>query len=82
VMRRLSTFPGAFDLASACAVGGGDDLDPAGVVDDLARLVAKSLVLAEVRDHEMHYRLTHVARAFATEKLIEHGEQDAHESRA
>ena len=45
----------------------------------LSRRGAKSLVLAEVRDHEMHYRLTHVARAFATEKLIEHGEQDPHE---
>jgi len=79
VMRRLSTFPGDFNLASACAIGVAGGMDPADVVDDLTRLVAKSLVLAEVRDHEMHYRLTHVARAFATEKLIEHGEQDPHE---
>ncbi|ARN21494.1 ATP-binding protein [Piscinibacter gummiphilus] len=80
VMRRLSTFPGAFSLASACAVSGACGMDPAAVVDHLARLIAKSLVLAEMRDHEMRYRLTHVARAFAAEKLIEHGEQDPHES--
>ncbi|MET0350084.1 MAG: winged helix-turn-helix domain-containing protein [Rhizobacter sp.] len=81
IMRRLSTFPGAFSLESACAAGGEDGLDAADVVDDLARLVAKSLVLAEARDHEMHYRLTHVARAFATEKRIEHGARHPHEPR-
>jgi len=80
LMRRLSAFPGAFSLGAACAVGRAGGMDPADVVDDLARLVAKSLVLAEMRDQEMHYRLTHVARAFAAEKMIEHGEQAPHGS--
>jgi predicted ATPase len=44
------------------------------VVEDVASLVAKSLLSAEPHDGEMQYRQAHVTRAFATEKLIEHGE--------
>jgi predicted ATPase len=74
VMRRLSTFAGAFSLESACAIGGAEDVDRATVVEVIASLAAKSLLTAEARDGEMQYRQAHVTRAFAMEQLIEHGE--------
>lgn len=74
IMRRLSTFSGAFSLASACVVGGGQDIPRATVVEGIATLVAKSLLSAEAWNGEMRYRQGQVARAFATQKLIECGE--------
>ena len=74
IMRRLSTFTGAFSLESACVIGGAVDIDRATVVEDITRLVAKSLLSAEPREGEMQYRQAHVTRAFAIEKLVEHGE--------
>jgi predicted ATPase/DNA-binding winged helix-turn-helix (wHTH) protein len=74
VLRTLSIFTGPFSLDSACVVGGANDLSRATVVDDVARLVAKSLVLARAGAGEMHYRLPHVTRAFALEELIANGE--------
>lgn len=41
IMRRLSIFAGAFNLASACAIAGDDRIDRVVVVEDLANLVAK-----------------------------------------
>ncbi|MDM0030115.1 ATP-binding protein [Variovorax saccharolyticus] len=83
VMRRLSTFAGAFSLESGCTIGGAGDLDRATVVEVIAGLAAKSLLAAEARDGEMQYRQAHVTRAFAMEKLIEHGElEDARRRQA
>ena len=74
IMRRLAIFVGAFSLESACVIGGAEDVDRATMVEDIASLVAKSLLSAEARHGEMLYRQSHVTRAFALEKLIEHGE--------
>jgi predicted ATPase/DNA-binding winged helix-turn-helix (wHTH) protein len=74
IMRRLATFSGSFNLESACAIGGAGDIERATVIEDVASLVAKSLLSAEASDGEMQYRQAHVTRAFAIEKLIEHGE--------
>ena len=45
------------------------------VTEDIARLVAKSLLHAEVCHGEMHYRQSHVTRAFLAGKVIESGER-------
>jgi predicted ATPase/DNA-binding winged helix-turn-helix (wHTH) protein len=74
VLRRLSAFAGAFSLESACIMGGAEDIDRATVVEDIASLVAKSLLSAEPCNGEMQYRQAHVTRAFALEKLVEHGD--------
>ena len=74
IMRRLSTFSAPFSLEAACIIGGAEDIDRATVVEDIASLVAKSLLSAEAREGEMQYRQAHVTRAFAMEKLIAHGE--------
>lgn len=81
VMRRLSVFTGAFSLELACAVGAGDGVDPGSVIEDVANLAAKSLLIATLRDGEMDYQLTNIARAFALEKLVASGEFESAQRR-
>ena len=76
ILSRLSVFAGAFTLASASAVAGGNDIDLVKVIDGVANLVAKSLLAAEPRDVELEYRLLDTTRSYALEKLAEHDELD------
>lgn len=69
IMRRLATFAGGFSLASACAVAAGEGLPCDRVVEDVASLVAKSLIATEPRDGGMEYRLLDTTRSYALEKL-------------
>jgi predicted ATPase/DNA-binding winged helix-turn-helix (wHTH) protein len=77
LMRRLSVFSGAFSLASACAIGTDDVVDRAGVVQDLAHLVAKSLVAAGARHSDVEYRLLDTTRAYCLGCLQASGEDQA-----
>jgi len=74
VLRQLSIFAGGFTLAAAGAVISNADMLASDVVDDVANLVAKSLVTADVVGAAVHYRLLETTRAYAREKLAEHGE--------
>ena len=47
VLERCSVFAGGFDLQSACAVAGSDDLDEYAILDVLDALVRKSLLVAD-----------------------------------
>jgi predicted ATPase/DNA-binding winged helix-turn-helix (wHTH) protein len=69
LMRRLATFAGGFSLASACAVASGEGLSRTQIVEDVASLVAKSLLATEPRDIGMEYRLLDTTRSYALEKL-------------
>jgi predicted ATPase/DNA-binding winged helix-turn-helix (wHTH) protein len=77
LMRRLATFAGAFSLASTCAVAADDRIDPSGVVEGLANLVAKSLVAVEAGDVEVEYRQLDTTRSYALEKLTANGELES-----
>ena len=77
VMRRLSVFAGAFSLESACAVAADEGIDRVRVVQDLANLVAKSLVAAGARDIEVEYRQLDTTRAYSIERLRVSGEEQA-----
>jgi predicted ATPase/DNA-binding CsgD family transcriptional regulator len=75
---RLSVFAGGFTLEAAEAVGAGDSIEEADVLDLLSRLVDKSLVMAEVTgDGGVRYRMLETVRQYAREKLEESGETDA-----
>jgi predicted ATPase/DNA-binding SARP family transcriptional activator len=92
VLRRLSVFSGGATPEAAqriCApeygAGAGKDAstgaskdpaEPGEVVDVVAALVDKSLVLAD-EDGGVRYRLLETMRAYAGERLAEAGEQDA-----
>jgi len=71
VLRRLAVFAGGFSLDAAEAVCGED------VLDDVAALVDKSLVVMDAGDGTARYRLLETVRQYARERLM-----DAQENRA
>jgi predicted ATPase/DNA-binding winged helix-turn-helix (wHTH) protein len=76
-LRRLSIFAGSFTLRAAAAVAADAVLPEGEIVDQVLELVAKSLIMADVRGADPHLRLFEATRAFARMKLAESGEADA-----
>ncbi|MBP2706910.1 tetratricopeptide repeat protein [Microbispora sp. RL4-1S] len=76
VFRRLAAFRGTFSLAAAEVVGAGRGVDRALVVDLVAGLVDKSLVLAAGQGAEHRYWMLETIRQYGERKLAESGEQD------
>lgn len=76
LFRRMAAFMGGFDLEAAQPVGGGGDVEPYQVLDQLSLLVDKSLVVAEDGTRGTRYRLLETVRQYALEKLGESGEAD------
>jgi len=76
VVRRLGVFVGSFDLDCAQRVAADETISDWAVLDHLAALVDKSLVVVE-QTVEPRYRLLETTRAFALERLHEAGETDA-----
>ena len=70
LLRHLSVFAGGFTLEAAQAVGAGDALDEVDVLNVLAQLVDKSMVLME----PPRYRLLETVRQYIQTKLLESGE--------
>lgn len=65
LFRRLSVFAGSFDLAAVESVCGFDPIDPLDVLDGLASLVDKSMVIAEPdRFGGTRYRLLETLRQY------------------
>ena len=72
VLCQLSVFAGAFTLTEASVVAE-TDLSAPVVVQGIASLVAKSLLLVDVGDAVVHYRMLDTTRAYARRKLAESG---------
>lgn len=92
LLRRLSVFVGGFTLSAAEAVcadplpHAGDvhesaALDASDMLDAVASLVDKSLVLAQSDSSGTRYRLLETVRQYGRERLIEAGELDTLECR-
>jgi predicted ATPase/class 3 adenylate cyclase/DNA-binding CsgD family transcriptional regulator len=81
LFRRLAVLMGGFDLEAARAVGGSGEVQRYQVLDLLALLVDKSLVVAENISGRTRYRLLETVRQYALEKLGECGEANAVRSR-
>ncbi|HEY1842345.1 MAG TPA: adenylate/guanylate cyclase domain-containing protein [Mycobacterium sp.] len=81
LFRRLAVFMGGFDLRAAEAVAAGSDVERYQVLDQLALLVDKSLVVAENNGTRTRYRLLETVRQYALEKLDQFGEADTFRSR-
>ena len=75
LFRRLGIFGSGFTLEGAIAVASDGELDEFGVLDILASLVDKSLVLAEPNGDSLRYRLLESTRMYASEKLSASGER-------
>ena len=69
-------FTGGWTLEAAEAVCGGDGIPEAEVLDHLAGLVDKSLVILEWPGDAGRYRMLETVRQYATERLAESGETD------
>jgi len=83
-LRRLSVFPGTFDLEAAEAVVGDVPTEPGlgfPVLDLISRLVEKSLVLAEDSGEQVRYRLLETLRDYGATRLAEAGETEATQRR-
>jgi predicted ATPase/DNA-binding CsgD family transcriptional regulator len=75
--RRLSVFAGGWTLEAAEAVCVGEGIDEGEVMDLLASLVDKSLVLVtEQRDGGVRYRMLETVRQYGREKLEGSGEAE------
>jgi predicted ATPase/DNA-binding winged helix-turn-helix (wHTH) protein len=74
VFRRLSVFADGFVLEAATAVAANVEIAASDVVDGVANLVAKSLVMIDASGATVRYRLLETTRAYAREKLAESGE--------
>src|SRR6266487_606990 len=75
LFNRLSAFPGLASLDAVRAVCADAALPAVEVLDNLARLIDKSLVQAEAATSELRYRLLELLRQYAGEKLAETGEE-------
>lgn len=83
-LRRLSVFPGTFDLEAAEAVVGDVQAEPGlgfPVLDIISHLVEKSLVLVEESGDQLRYRLLETLRDYGATRLAEAGEAEATQRR-
>ena len=76
LLDRCSVFAGGFDLQSACAVSGFDDVDDFAVLDLLDALVRKSLLIADRSSGRTRFSMLETIRQFAEEQLVARGEAD------
>jgi predicted ATPase/class 3 adenylate cyclase len=79
LFRRLAVFAGGFTLEAAEAVGVGGALERSAVLDLLAQLVEKSLVVVDREGGR--YRLLETVRQYAEQRLEESGDGPAARSR-
>jgi predicted ATPase/transcriptional regulator with XRE-family HTH domain len=81
LLRRLSVFSGRWTLEMAEDVCSGSGIDRDEVLDVLAQLVDKSMVLVDARDVVARYRLLQPIRQYALERLQAAGEASAYHAR-
>ncbi|MGH8901325.1 MAG: helix-turn-helix transcriptional regulator [Egibacteraceae bacterium] len=77
LLRRLSVFAGGCTLEAVEQVCAGGGLEPRQLLDLLAGLVAKSLVVADTSEAQARYRLLESIRQYGAAKLAESGEEQA-----
>jgi predicted ATPase/DNA-binding winged helix-turn-helix (wHTH) protein len=75
-LRRLAIFAGVFTIDGVTAVLGEDGVPAEELVECVASLVDKSLVVANVAGEIAEYRLLDTTRAYAREKLKENREDE------
>jgi predicted ATPase/DNA-binding winged helix-turn-helix (wHTH) protein len=76
VFRRIAPFAGHFTIEGARYVAGELGVGTGEVCDAIAGLVEKSLITTRIDETQAKYRLLDTTRAYALEKLEEHGEFD------
>ena len=75
LFRRLSVFRGSFSLPAAEAVAAGSPVEPQDLIDLMAGLVGKSLVIVTERGDGYRYQMLETIRQYGEGKLAQSGEQ-------
>jgi predicted ATPase/DNA-binding winged helix-turn-helix (wHTH) protein len=81
IFRALGSFAGNFTAKAATTIAMNSRATSIDAIDVLADLVAKSLVVADVRLEQPEFRLLDTTRTFLIDKLVENGEREAIASR-
>jgi non-specific serine/threonine protein kinase len=81
LLRRLSVFACSWTLHVAEQVCSGDGIEPSAVLDLLAQLVDKSMVLVDTHEAVARYRYLEPIRQYALERLEASGEADTYRER-
>jgi predicted ATPase/DNA-binding winged helix-turn-helix (wHTH) protein len=76
LLRRLSVFRGAFDLAAAEGACSQAPLEPSDMVDVLDHLCLRSLVVLDPAEDRSRYRLLEPVRQFSHDRLVRSGESE------
>src|SRR3984957_12388637 len=76
VFRRIAPFAGHLTIEGALYVVGELGAGTGAICDAIAGLVEKSLIATRIDETQAQYRLLDTTRAYALEKLEEHGEFD------
>ena len=76
LFRRLAVFSGGFTLAAVEAICAGNDMLRSEILDELSRLVSKSLVVAEILGQpQARYHTLEMIRQYALQLLRDSGEE-------
>ena len=76
LLRRLSIFPAGFTVDAANAIMDGSGFDAAAILNGIANLVMKSLLVLDQSVTPTRWRMLETIRVYALEKLASHGEAD------
>jgi predicted ATPase/class 3 adenylate cyclase len=76
LLARLAVFAGGATLEAAEAVCGGDGIDPDAVLELLATLITRSLVVAEEPGPQTRYRLLATIRQYGEQRLEDTGQAE------
>lgn len=76
LFHRLSVFSGGFSLEAAETVCADENLESARILELLAHLVDKSLVMVEDQGAQVRYRFLETIRQYAGDKLLISGERE------
>jgi predicted ATPase len=76
LLRRFATFPTGFTIEAATAIMMGSGLDASAILDGIANLVTKSLLVLDQSAVPTRWRMLETIRMYALEKLVRHGEAE------
>jgi predicted ATPase/DNA-binding SARP family transcriptional activator len=77
LLERLSVFAGGFTLEAAERICAADPIDAGDVLDLVAALVERSLVVMREEGDSARYHLLEVVRQYARDRLAQHGVESA-----
>ncbi len=76
MLRRFAIFPAGFTIDAATAIMHGSGFDAWAILNGIANLVSKSLLVLDQSEAPIRWRMLETIRVYALEKLALHGEAE------